>query len=79
MCPDLIACVPFTKEQVSKHFETFDTLGVFVGIEVKKPETKTDTSPLQEYNLGKIQSLGGYSLVAWSTEVINQFLKDKKC
>lgn len=77
--PDLVACIPFTKEQVLKHFETHSTLGVFVGIEVKKPETKTDTSPLQEYNLGKIQSLGGLSLVAWSTNIVKDFLKGKQC
>ena len=77
--PDLIVCIPFTKDQVLKHFETSNTIGVFFGIEVKKPETKTATSKLQEYNLGKIQALGGFSLVAWTTGMIKDFIKGKQC
>ena len=76
--PDLIACIPFTKEQALKHFETHDTIGVFLGIEVKKPEKWDNTTKLQEYNLGKIQSLGGLSLVAWTKEMVLEFLKKNR-
>ncbi len=47
--PDIIACYK----------------GQFVGIEVKRPETKTNVSPLQSYNLKKIEEAGGLSFVAW--------------
>ena len=72
--PDLLACIPLNKQQALKHFETNDTIGVFLGIEVKKPETHSNSTKLQKYNLGQIQSLGGLALVASSTKHIDDYL-----
>ena len=55
--PDVIACVPLSKSQVDKWFETHDTIGLFVAIEVKKPGGKPD--PLQIAQLRKIRDAGG--------------------
>lgn len=60
--PDLIACIN----------------GRFVAIEVKRPETKTGTSKLQEYNLKKVDKAGGYTLVAWSLDVVKTFLQSNE-
>ena len=49
--------------------------GRFVGIEVKKPETKNNVSRLQEYNLKKIEEAKGLSLIAWSVKQIKETLK----
>ena len=50
--------------------------GKFIAIEVKKPETRNNVSALQSYNLSKIENAGGYSLVAWSVEMVKEFLED---
>jgi len=46
--PDIIACF----------------CGQFIGIEVKTPTTRANTSKLQDYNLKLIKQAEGYSLVA---------------
>ena len=46
--PDIIACVN----------------GFFLGIEVKTPDTATNTSKLQDYNLKKIMEAKGEAVVA---------------
>ena len=48
--------------------------GIFFGIEVKKPETASNVSKLQEYNLDKIRESGGHSLVAWDVEMVEEFI-----
>jgi len=48
--------------------------GKFIGIEVKRPKTKKNTSALQEYNLKKIKDAGGISLVAWEVDQVRDFL-----
>ena len=50
--------------------------GKFIAIEVKTPETRSNVSALQSYNLSKIENAGGYSLVAWSVEQVKEFLED---
>ncbi len=57
--PDIIACVPMTKEQVLKLFETRDTIGVFVAPEIKRPDGKGVTSPHQKRNIKQIKHAGG--------------------
>ncbi|MCI4436938.1 MAG: VRR-NUC domain-containing protein [Ignisphaera sp.] len=42
--------------------------GIFVGIEVKRPETKNNTSELQKLNINKIRESGGYAFVAWDID-----------
>ena len=56
--PDILCCVA----------------GKFVGIEVKKPETKNNVSKLQEYNLDSITNSGGHSIVAWDLEMVQEFI-----
>ena len=63
--PDLIACIPFGK---NKH--------VFVGCEVKKPETRKNTSKLQELQLNKIKEAAGLSMVACSVEDVKEVLDE---
>ena len=72
--PDLIASVPMTKEQVLKHFETNDTIGVFHAVEVKTPRTLNNVSPLQAHNLQKINDTGAYAMVAWSCEAVEDII-----
>lgn len=48
--------------------------GKFIGIEVKRPETKTNVSPLQSYNLKKIEDAGGLSYVLWDINQIKELL-----
>jgi len=73
--PDILASVPMTKEQVLKHFETNDTLGVFHAIEVKTPRTMNKVSPLQRLNLKKINDTGAYAIVAWSCEAVKEVIE----
>lgn len=58
--PDILACVG----------------GKFVGFEVKKPETRKNTSKLQEYNLKKITEAGGKGYVVCSIDEVEQILND---
>ena len=74
--PDILACLPITKEMAMKHFEKYDTLGVFVAVEVKTPRTLNNTSKLQDYNLAKINEAGGIAIVAWSSEVVKETLEE---
>ena len=55
--PDILACVPvvITTDMVG------DTLGLFVGAEIKNPNGKGVTSPLQKRNIKQIQNAGGLS------------------
>ena len=50
--PDIIACYK----------------GYFLGVEVKTPTTRKNTSQLQDYNLAQIKKAEGYSLVAVEVE-----------
>ena len=59
--PDVIACVPMTKEEVLKLFETQDVVGIFVAPEFKNPDSKGKTSALQHRNIKQINRAGGFS------------------
>ena len=56
--PDILACYQ----------------GNFIGIEVKKPSTKTNVSKLQQYNLQKIIDAKGRAIVAWEPEQVEELL-----
>ena len=58
-CPDVLACVPMTKEEVLKLFEDRDVIGVFVAPEIKQPGGVT--SALQKRNIKQINRAGGIS------------------
>ena len=44
--------------------------GIFLAIEVKRPETKTNVSELQEYNIKKIKEAGGVAIVSWDLDAV---------
>ena len=58
--PDILSCVN----------------GKFVGIEVKRPETVNNVSPLQLHNLCKITDTKGIAFVATSVADVERVLKD---
>jgi Holliday junction resolvase len=58
--PDLLCCVN----------------GHFIGIEVKRPSSKTNVSRLQEYNLHQIRQAKGLAIVAWSTQQVEELLNE---
>jgi hypothetical protein len=73
--PDIVGCLPITKDMAMAYFEKHDTLGMFIAVEVKTPKTINNTSKLQDYNLKKINEAGGVAIVAWSTEKIQETLE----
>lgn len=50
--------------------------GIFLAIEVKRPETKTNVSELQEYNIKKIKEAGGVAIVSWDLDVVKATIND---
>jgi len=48
--------------------------GQFVGIEVKRPETRDNTSELQKWNLNRIVECGGSSMVACSVQDVKDMI-----
>lgn len=72
--PDLIACLPITREEALKLFETQDTIGLFVAVEVKDVNKKEQGRKLQEVQLRKIREAGGIGLVANNTGTVKDEL-----
>ncbi|HNQ20012.1 MAG TPA: hypothetical protein PKI46_03005 [Bacteroidales bacterium] len=70
--PDILACYPtiITPDMVGK------SIGLFIGIEVKTPDTKNNVSELQKINLEAINNASGLSAVIWSLEGLQKFLED---
>jgi Holliday junction resolvase len=56
--PDILCCVR----------------GKFVAIEVKTPGTQNNISPLQAYNLDKVNICGGLAIAVWSLEQVKEAL-----
>lgn len=50
--------------------------GIFLAIEVKRPETKTNVSELQEYNIKKIKEAGGIAIVSWDLDAVKAVVED---
>lgn len=48
--------------------------GRFIAIEVKRPETKNNVSPLQVANITMIINAQGEALVAWDKEMVKTFI-----
>lgn len=61
--PDLVACLPLTREQVLTMLEEGKTIGLFVAIEVKDESVKAKGRVLQEVQLRKIREAGGLAFV----------------
>jgi len=58
--PDIICCIQ----------------GRFVGIEVKKPDKKKNTSKLQDIHIRKIAEAGGIAGVAWDLDSLEVILDE---
>lgn len=58
--PDIIACYR----------------GIFLAIEVKRPETKTNVSELQIYNIKKIKEAGGIAIVSWDLDTVKATIEE---
>lgn len=50
--------------------------GIFLAVEVKRPETKTNVSELQEYNIKKIKEAGGIAIVSWDLDAVKAVVDD---
>lgn len=50
--------------------------GIFLAVEVKRPETKTNVSELQEYNIKKIKEAGGIAIVSWDLDAVKATIED---
>ena len=50
--------------------------GIFLAIEVKRPETKTNVSELQEYNIKKIKEAGGVAIVSWDLDAVKAVVEN---
>ena len=48
--------------------------GRFIAIEVKRPEAKTNVSPLQVANISMIINAQGEAIVAWDKEMVKTFI-----
>ena len=50
--------------------------GIFLAVEVKRPETKTSVSELQEYNIKKIKEAGGIAIVSWDLDAVKAVVEN---
>ena len=57
--PDLTACVPVKVSDLLKLYKPDDTIGLFVGIEMKRPGKLKNVSLAQEIVGRQIQKAGG--------------------
>jgi Holliday junction resolvase len=48
---------------------------LFIGIEVKTPETRTNISPLQLHNITLINKANGHAIVAWDVEGVKSLIR----
>ena len=71
---DILACVPFTKEQALAHFEHHSTLGVFCAFESKLPGKESTYEPIQQLNAEWVRAAGGISDMTTSTTRIDELL-----
>lgn len=57
--PDLVACVPIRMSQLKQLYQDDDTVGLFMGIEMKRPGKINNTSIAQKIVGHQIQNCGG--------------------
>ena len=50
--------------------------GRFIAIEVKRPDTKNNVSPLQVANITMIINAQGEAIVAWDKEMVKTFINN---
>lgn len=58
--PDVIACYK----------------GKFIAIEMKTPEKRHNTTPLQDYNIARVLKAGGYAMVVVHPEELHWVIKE---
>jgi len=75
---DVITCLPMTKEEVLKIFETQEKVGVFLSVEYKNPNGKGVTSALQLRNKKQIKNAGGITGIVESLEDLKRLLKNEQ-
>ena len=72
--PDVIACIPITRDEAEKLFKKGKTIGLFVAVEVKDKHKKAQGRKLQEIQLKRIREAGGIALTANSLEMVKEEL-----
>ena len=70
---DVLACIPIeiTEEMVGK------TVGVFASIEIKR-EQKEEMRRLQQYHDRKVKKAHGFTVKAYSVDVVKKFVEQIK-
>jgi hypothetical protein len=69
--PDIVACVPITTYEGTDNFSTTvisRTRGLFVGIETKMPDKRTNVSIIQNHRHHQIRAAGGVAIVVTSVQ-----------
>lgn len=72
--PDLTACIPVKVSNLLKIYKPDDTIGLFVGIEMKRPGKLKNVSLAQEIVGRQIQKAGGIWLPDDNVSSIIEFL-----
>lgn len=72
--PDLTACIPVTLERLAEIFGEDATVGVYLGIEMKRPGLLDDTSTAQEIVGRKIKKSKGLWFVIDDADVIEALM-----
>lgn len=72
--PDLTACVPTTLKTLSKMFGEDTQIGIFLGIEMKRPGLINDTSTAQEIVGRKIKKAKGLWFAIDDPDVIEALM-----
>lgn len=72
--PDLTACVPTTLDNLSKMFGKNAKVGIYLGIEMKRPGLVDDTSTAQEIVGRKIKKAKGIWLAIDDPDIIEALM-----
>lgn len=65
--PDILACIPVEIAHPTDEFSVIRH-GLFVGIETKMPEKRSNVSTIQEHRHNQIRAAGGVVIVATSVQ-----------
>ena len=76
--PDVIACMPVTRDEMISLFNERDTVGLFVAIEVKDSNKPAKGRKLQEVQMRRIREVGGITLVANDPQQVKALLYEIK-
>lgn len=78
--PDLVACVPVNKRTLEKMlredwFKKDDRIGIFLGLELKRPDHMNELSKAQEIVGNEIKSAGGLWFAIDDSETCKALVK----